>query len=94
MENYQFKDDVLCVQQIRKCELAYFYHRTPVTFRKEIESIFIKTAFKHYYSSSEVEKIFAHLGPVTVADVENAKERIAAYYKTLRDRYKAKHLIK
>lgn len=95
MEKYQFTDDgLLAVQQVRKCELAFFYHRTPVTFRKEISTIFIKSAFKHYYSSNEVEKIFAHLGPVTVADVENARERIAEYYKMLRDRYKEKHLIR
>lgn len=88
MENYQFNEDqCLAVQQIRKCELAFFYHRTPCSFRKEIEAIFITSQFKHYYTSTEVAKIFEHLGPVTVADVENAKDRISEYYYKLKQRY-------
>ena len=95
MKEYIFdENDVLEVQQVNKCDLAYFYNRCPFAFRKEIENIFITSYRKGSYTASEVRKIFAHLGEVTRADVESAKKRIEEYKQKERKRYKLKCLEK
>ncbi len=95
MNQYIFNDDdILEVQQIRKCELAFFYQRCPYAFRKELECLFVTSYKKKFYTSNEVRKIFSHLGEVTRADVLNAQSRIEEYYKKLKRRYKLKVLKK
>lgn len=93
MISYIFNDqDILEVQQIRKCDLAYFYQRTPFAFRQEIECLFIMSVKKKFYTANEVRKIFAHLGDVTRADVEKAIPRIEEYHRKMRNKYKNKVL--
>lgn len=95
MNQYIFNDNgVLEVQQIRKYDLAFFYNRCPFAFRKEIENLFIMSFKKKFYTSNEVRKIFAHLGDVTRADVENAQLRIKEYKRKLRMKYRNKILNK
>ncbi len=80
---YTFNNDgFLEIQQIKKCEMAYFYNCTPNNFRKELEKagIFIFGFKKRFYSNIEVQRIFNHFGPISRADVENAQKKISDYY--------------
>lgn len=95
MNQYTFNDEgVLEVQQIAKCDLAYFYNRCPYAFRQELEYLFITSFKKKFYTSNEVRKIFAHFGDVTKADVNNAQQRIKEYHRKLRQKYRNKILNK
>lgn len=79
---YKFSDDgFLEIQQIQKCDMAFFYNRTPQAFRKELKlaGIFVRSANKWFYTTTEVAKIFKHFQPVSKADVENAQNRINEY---------------
>ena len=82
MKEYIFNEEgILQIQQIKKCDLAFFYNRTPVAFRNELEraGIFIMSGHKRYYTTTEVEKIFKIFQPITKCDVESAKSRIEQY---------------
>jgi hypothetical protein len=80
---YAFSNDtpsgILLPQRIRKSDLAFFYGVTPRQFRRELSEVTYCTPYKHYYSLNEVEKIFKCFGPVSRADVENAKTAIEKY---------------
>lgn len=91
--NYAFDDGVLLPQQIQKCHLAFFYNRNPRSFRRELEK-FIYIGEGWYYTKSETEKIFAHLGSITAAEVEAAKPRISEYYREQRKRLRERYLLK
>ena len=66
--NYAFSDDtqegILLPQRIRKSDLAFFYGRTPDTFRKEID-FFMEINRKRYYEKWEVVLIFKEFGSHT-----------------------------
>lgn len=86
IRTYTFDPEgILQVQHIAKCDLAYFYQRTPFAFRSEIECLFIMSVKRRNYTAQEVRKIFDHLGIVTRADVQSALPRIIDYHKQRRN---------
>lgn len=91
MEKYIFDgegdDALMVVQRVKKCEMAFFYDRTPAAFRRELDSLCIISNGKNHYNCTEVSKIFSQLGPITRACVQKAEQRITDYYKNLRNKY-------
>lgn len=85
--NYAFSDDtqegILLPQRIRKSDLAFFYGRTPDTFRKEID-FFMEINCKRYYEKWEVVLIFKEFGSISRFEVDKAQPRIDQYRRRIR----------
>lgn len=79
MQKYIFIGGILQPQRIKKYELAWFYGVSPRQFRRELELFCFSKPKSRYYTAKETEIIFKHLGELTTADVEGAKENIADY---------------
>ena len=90
--NYIFDTEgFLTPQRLLKCELAFFYGKTPRHFRRELENIlFIKPG--RYYSKAEVAKIMQAFDLISREEVEAAQDRIKAYLADERERNKARFL--
>lgn len=90
--NYIFDiEGFLLPQRLLKCELAYFYGKTPRHFRRELENIlFIKPG--RYYTKAEVAKIMQAFDLISREEVEAAQERIKKYLAKERERNKARFL--
>lgn len=89
---YLFNEEgVLQPQRLLKCELAYFYGKTPRHFRRELHNIMpIKSG--RYYSASEVKKIMEKFDVIYQSDVEIALPRIEKYLKNEKKRNKMRFL--
>lgn len=90
--NYIFDNEgFLSPQRLLKCELAYFYGKTPRHFRRELENIlYVKPG--RYYSKAEVAKIMQAFDLISREEVEAAQDRIKAYLTKERERNKARFL--
>lgn len=90
--NYIFDTEgFLTPQRLLKCELAFFYGKTPRHFRRELENLlYIKPG--RYYSKSEVEKIMKTFDLISRDEVEAAQIRIKAYLADERERNKKRFL--
>ena len=89
---YLFNEEgVLQPQRVLKCELAFFYGKTPRHFRRELENIlYIKPG--RYYTKAEVEKIMQAFDLISREEVEAAQDRIKAYLADERERNKKRFL--
>lgn len=90
--NYIFDSEgFLLPQRLLKCELAYFYGKTPRHFRRELENIlYVKPG--RYYSKAEVAKIMQAFDLISREEVELAQDRIKAYLADERERNKKRFL--
>ena len=90
--NYIFDNEgFLSPQRLLKCELAYFYGKTPRHFRRELENIlYVKPG--RYYTKAEGAKRMQAFDLISREEVELAQERIKAYLADERERNKARFL--
>ncbi|MBQ3688479.1 MAG: hypothetical protein II937_01275 [Bacteroidales bacterium] len=84
-------EGILTPQRLLKCELAYFYGKTPRHFRRELENVLCVKPGR-YYTKSEVAKIMQTFDIISREDVEAAQPRIKAYLADERERNKNRYL--